>query len=759
MLFSDLLVEQEVADITEEFSHYVEALPTELKGLTAATSLWQERGAGLSHPIPFWLNQEFADGDLLSEARQMVVANRFGEIFCFLQDGVIDRHPGTKPEILILLNAFFFRFLHGYQKLFPASHCFWTYFEEYWQEYLQAMAWEKKYHHRRIAPYNDDDLYWMGRKLSPIKICCAGMALLAKREEQIPHLSQMIEHLQTGYQLLDDLNDWSEDMANGDCTYPITLAHLRSAQKIDDKLLSIQEVEKVLWTEGLAIEVFRKAMDFLSLSLQDISHLSLPELKAWIRKIHETAEWEIEKVARPLEQSRGMPQLQVFSQSGQNIVLNVSNSTLYAIDEKAASFLRMMDQASREGIDPENLENSELLEELKIAGVFSSLDPPRTAANPPFTTLYLNVSSACNLRCVYCFARSEEYGQEGKLMRPEVGEGAVDLLLQESEDSPSVKIVFFGGEPLLNPDLVAHLIRYGRQQSMRQGKEMRFLVVTNGILLNPEMVKLFHREKVEVQISLDGPPQVQDSLRPTLQGEGTYHQILQNIQLLKEGKLQRLTLHAVLPSITPSPVEILDHLWSLGVGPISMDYASPTRDHKSAWSDKEIAAIKRFEDELSTYFLCHLHEGKLVPYLNLLKPLRRLYRRERFSYHCGAGLTMGAVTPDGAIFPCPRFVEEPDLAGGDVFAGLDREKLRLHTQYTVDRKEPCRTCWARYLCGGGCSYVNLLLNGDTTYAKTYKCDLIKHQWQTAIQLFSHVREEIPSFDPHLWEHVNGFCKL
>ena len=435
-----------------------------------------------------------------------------------------------------------------------------------------------------------------------------------------------------------------------------------------------------------------------------------------------------------------IPELIIFPWNGHHVVFNVSTSALYEIDQKAASVLNQLIQGSR----PENsLGNNEILKQLQMAGMFSSLPPPKKEANPPLTSLYLMVSSQCNLRCLYCFDRGKRDSGETKSMSKEVGERAVDFLLRESRDESRVKIVFFGGEPLLNSDLLTHLIYYGQQKSSVQDKEIRFVLITNGTLFSPKMIDLLSQGRVSIQISLDGPPQVQNRLRPTAEGGETYEQVIHSIRKLQKGGVQRIGLHATIFSLKPSPVEILEHLWSLGVGPIAMAYVHPTQDRRHIWSQADIPVIKKVQEELAEYFLHCLHEGRLFPCMNLLKFLLRLNRRQRFIYHCGCGTRMGAVTAEGTVFPCARFAEEPVLAIGDVFTGLNRRKLHPYIQYTVDKRELCQNCWARYLCGGGCSYNNLLVNGDITRPDPYECAQRKYEIQAVIQLYARIKRESP----------------
>jgi len=279
----------EILKVLDQSQQHLDSLPFDLEAIATSSSIWKEIGPGLGVFLPFWLDEEFAQGNLIAEARQMALANRFGQIFCLVQDSVIDRDPRTKPEILILLNDFFFQFVHIYQQVFPSSHPFWGYFYKFWQEYLEALAREKVRHNNRNNPYTPEDFLWIGRKMSPLKICVAGMALLADRKEAIPVLSAMIEGLHAGYQLLDDLRDWRDDLDTGSYTYLLSLLEIRPSRASRDGrsvIPSLDEVQRQLQCGGVAVTVLEKASDFLSDSLLVSSDYSLPKLKVWMREIH-----------------------------------------------------------------------------------------------------------------------------------------------------------------------------------------------------------------------------------------------------------------------------------------------------------------------------------------------------------------------------------------------------------------------------------------------------------------------------------------
>lgn len=343
-------------------------------------------------------------------------------------------------------------------------------------------------------------------------------------------------------------------------------------------------------------------------------------------------------------------------------------------------------------------------------------------------------------------------------MSAEVGERAIDLLLRESRHNSNVKIIFFGGEPMLNSQLITHLIEYGSQQSAENGKEMRFSVITNGTLMPSRMIDLFCREKVAVMVSLDGPPEVQNRLRPTVQGEKTYDRVVQNIRELQKGGVQQVAIQATLCSHTLSPVEILDHLLSLGASSVSIQYMQPTSDCRYTWWESDISTMMKYQEELADYFFYNLLQGRILPYASLLKPLTRLFRRDRFVYNCAAGVTMASVNAEGRIFPCYRFFEEPSSTLGNVFTGLDRKKCHPYIQNSVDRQDTCKSCWVRYLCGGNCRYGNMLLHGDISHPNPNRCAQIRHHFQVVLHLFARIMRKLPEL-PEIQKRIEKLEEL
>jgi hypothetical protein len=274
----DPSLDDECRAVAAEVEAYLDGLPTNLRAIWRRDPRTSRRGPGMAVYLPFWLESALGDGRLRHEARRMAVANRHGQLFCLLRDGILDQDADASPELLLPLDDLFLRFVRGYQGLFPADHPFWGRFEEYWQEYLEALAREKL-RHARPRSYDDDDFLWLGRKFSPIKICAAGMVFAARRPGALARLEAALETFHVGYQLLDDLRDWREDLRHESWTWPLTLARREVAGSS-----RAEDMEKVLGPDGIATEVVEKATDHLEESLSILGDLELPVLKDWVRR-------------------------------------------------------------------------------------------------------------------------------------------------------------------------------------------------------------------------------------------------------------------------------------------------------------------------------------------------------------------------------------------------------------------------------------------------------------------------------------------
>jgi uncharacterized protein len=719
----DANLDDEVRLVVDAFESFLGELPENLRRLTRATPLWARRGAGLSHYLPFWLNTTLAGGRLQSEAHQMALANRFGQFFCLLQDGVIDQDTESSPAILLPLNALFLQFVHGYQYLFPANHPFWSYFERYWQEYLEALAREKLRHGRPLR-YEPDDFLWLGRKFSPVKICAAGMALLANRLDSLPAIEQIVEQLQTGYQMLDDLRDWREDLARDHWTWPLTLAHGRSAG-----WLSPADAERLLWRERVAVPVLEAAIQYFERADQLAIDYSLRTLHQWIEQLIQDARTAIRDAhTQANSDSKVLLPLQIFS-NGSSIVFNVATGAVYDVEPEVAA---LAEQLASGVWQPNNGEEQAIVRELAEAGVLTTLAPPAKPTDLSLRTLFLNATPAYGHRCATCFGRSNAQRWQAAPLAGEIGEQAIDAFLLRSGAASLARLVFLNPGPSLDWDVIAQLAAYGRMRASALRKIIRCYVVVDPAAADVQNLAAFVNDGGCVHVHRDG-----------IRCDADMERLIDSLTYLDQPIIRQSSICIGLENYTGAVVDVAARLHECGFKLIGVQSRQVRPIPPKRWSPAAISAMQADYAALAEYFARTLERGQLVPIVDVLRPLLQVYGRERRASHCGAGTTVLAVAAQGEFLPCYRFVDEPALALGHVQSGLERQAIALYQQITVDGRQPCGTCWARYLCGGGCFDNHVRVNGDIRQPDLDECALITHRYAEAIKLAVRLQAYLP----------------
>ena len=327
----------------------------------------------------------------------------------------------------------------------------------------------------------------------------------------------------------------------------------------------------------------------------------------------------------------------------------------------------------------------------------------------------LFVTHACNMRCVYCYIDGEQYNKRG-LMSRETAFRAVDWLMVNSGKAESVTIGFFGGEPLLNFPLIKAVVPYATNMAAKKGKQIKFSITTNGSLLNSEILRFLRDEKFEVLISFDGPAEYHNRQRPFKNGKGSYSRVFANVQMLS----------AVIPNLTGratfcgdiDPVRIKESMQQAGFTTCNIVNVSPVPSKR--WSSKppdgKIKALRQMQafnrseaSELLVAIRARRIHGDHLP--GLVKVIAELCAGQKRHYGCGIGKGMVGISVTGDIYPCHRFVGHEELCLGNV-SNCVISGSNCYWRAVVDVLPECRSCWARYLCGGGCFYHNMAHTGD-----------------------------------------------
>jgi uncharacterized protein len=344
-------------------------------------------------------------------------------------------------------------------------------------------------------------------------------------------------------------------------------------------------------------------------------------------------------------------------------------------------------------------------------------------------TLELLLAQRCNMRCVYCYGDGGEYGDRG-MMTAETALAAVDWLMEHSLDEAKVYISFFGGEPLLNFPVMQQVVAYAKQQAGARGKAVAFGITTNASLVTNKIIAYLQAENITPLVSFDGPPEVQNRQRPFRNGHGSYDRVSARIQALRKA-FPNLKARATVWGDS-DPMVIRQGLEAVGFTSCQLVTASPMlsqtpREVGTAQAAHERAAERMLayqRNEVALLFTAirgrTLEQGvQAVP-----KPLAGLITRRKEHFTCGVGRAMTAVSVSGDFYPCHRFVGQPSVRLGhlrDYRAG----GLTDYHRAVVENLPLCRSCWARYSCGGGCFHHNQGCTGDMHRPDPLHCREVK----------------------------------
>lgn len=450
--------------------------------------------------------------------------------------------------------------------------------------------------------------------------------------------------------------------------------------------------------------------------------------------------------------------LHKFTFDGYRIVLDVNSGALHLVDELVFALLddypRMDCQElvakysrfyPREEVDEALREIKKLTEE----GLLFSPDPLESYQEIPrgqvVKALCLHLAHDCNLRCRYCFAGRGRFGGEAGLMSFTVGQKALDFLLEASGPRRHVEVDFFGGEPLLNFPVLKQLVEYGRERARALGKSIKFTVTTNALLLTPEVATYLNEQDIAVVLSLDGRPEVHDAMRVFPDGRGSYEKVLENIRRFVDTRPQgEYYIRGTFTKYNLDFTQDVLHLADLGFKKISLEPVVAFPDEDYALKADDIPVICAEYEELACRMLERARQGKPFEFFHFKIDLEGGPCLARRLWGCGAGLEYLAVTPKGELYPCHQFVGRPEFCLGHVEEGIQRPELVEQFKAAhVYNKEPCRQCWAKFFCGGGCHANAHAFSGSIQNPPEIFCVLMKKRIECALYLKAALSENVP----------------
>lgn len=357
--------------------------------------------------------------------------------------------------------------------------------------------------------------------------------------------------------------------------------------------------------------------------------------------------------------------------------------------------------------------------------------------------LCLHIAHDCNLACRYCFAEEGEYHGRRALMSYETGKQALDFLIANSGSRRNLEVDFFGGEPLMNWQVVKDLVKYGREQEKIHNKNFRFTLTTNGVLLNDEIMEFANKEMANVVLSIDGRKEVHDYMRPFRKGQGSYDLIVPKFQKFAESRNQEK--YYVRGTFTHNNLDFSKdvlHLADLGFKQISVEPVVSLPDEPYAIREEDIPIICEEYDKLAAEMVRRHREGNEFNFFHFMIDLTGgpcVYKRLS---GCGSGTEYLAVTPWGDLYPCHQFVGEEGFLLGNVFEGIKNTELVDEFKCcNVYAKEKCRNCFARFYCSGGCAANSYKFHGSINDAYDIGCELQKKRVECAIMIKAALAEE------------------
>lgn len=350
--------------------------------------------------------------------------------------------------------------------------------------------------------------------------------------------------------------------------------------------------------------------------------------------------------------------------------------------------------------------------------------------------LCLHIAHDCNLACQYCFAGEGEYHGRRALMSFGVGKKALDFLIANSGNRRNLEVDFFGGEPLMNWEVVKQLVEYGRSQEKIHNKNFRFTLTTNGVLLNDEVMEFCNREMSNVVLSLDGRKEVNDRMRPFRKGAGSYDLIVPKFQKFAESRNQ--TNYYVRGTFTRNNLDFSGdvlHFADLGFKQMSIEPVVADPKESYAIREEDLPKILSEYDKLAVEYINRKKEGRGFNFFHFMIDLEQGPCVAKRLSGCGSGTEYLAVTPWGDLYPCHQFVGQGDFLLGNVEEGITNTKVRDEFKLcNVYAKEKCRDCFARFYCSGGCAANSYNFHGSITDAYEIGCQMQKKRIECSVMI-------------------------
>lgn len=440
-----------------------------------------------------------------------------------------------------------------------------------------------------------------------------------------------------------------------------------------------------------------------------------------------------------------------FTECGYNIAVDCASGSVHVVDgvalelidnyEKAGDDGYLKEVAAKHSISLEEIKECvDDLKELERQGKLFSADKFRpdvdklAKRSTVVKALCLHVAHTCNLDCEYCFASQGKYHGERALMSFEVGKRALDFLVENSGDRHNLEVDFFGGEPLMNWQVVKDLVAYARSIEQQHDKCFRFTLTTNGMLVDDDVIEFSNSEMDNVVMSLDGRKEINDHFRKTAGGVGSFDIIVPKfVKFAKARGEKDYYIRGTFTHNNPDFMKDIEVMLDLGFDRLSMEPVVCPPDSPYALTEEDKKIVYRQYELLAEKMIERRRAGTPFVFYHYMLDLEHgpcIYKRLS---GCGSGTEYMAVTPTGELYPCHQFVGDKDYLMGDVFNGVTNTAVRdKFKRCNVYSKPECADCWARLYCSGGCAANSYHATGDINGIYSYGCDLFKKRMQCAI---------------------------
>lgn len=381
------------------------------------------------------------------------------------------------------------------------------------------------------------------------------------------------------------------------------------------------------------------------------------------------------------------------------------------------------------------------IDELKNNGAFDT-EIDYAACEPArdfhVKALCLHIAHDCNLRCKYCFASTGAFGGKRELMSADIGRGALDFLFENSGKTKNLEVDFFGGEPMMNFDVVKNIVSYGRELEKKHGKNINFTMTTNAYDISEEDMKYLNDEMHNIVISLDGREDKHNFMRPTIEKTGSHNIILENAKKLAEMRGDKS--HYIRGTFTKHNLDFAEdvkYLHSQGFKQISIEPVVADEKLSYAITEADLPQIFDEYEKLAKWYINERANGKWLNFFHFFIDLETGPCVTKRLSGCGAGCEYLAVTPAGDIFPCHQFTGQDDFLLGNLESGIINVDIRKQfAGNQVSAKDECRNCWAQMFCGGGCCANAQHFNGNINKPHELECEMQRKRLECALAIYA-----------------------